>query len=89
MNQTIIDAIRNRRVINFTYDGERRSAEPHCYGIDTKGHEALRAWQRNKGWRLFHLSEIRQLSVDAATFTGPRPGYNPNDKHMQRIIVAL
>jgi predicted DNA-binding transcriptional regulator YafY len=85
----IVGAIENQTHLSFSYDGESRTVEPHCYGIDTKGHEALRAWQVNKGWRLFHVSEMGTLSDTGRAFTGARPGYNPNDKHMVRIIARL
>lgn len=89
MNQAIVAAIKGRSVIRFFYDGEQRTVEPHCYGIDMKGHEALRAWQIGKGWRLFHVSEATGITTTRDTFYKPRDGYNPHDKHMQRIIAAL
>lgn len=89
MNRTIVDAITNKHILHFIYHGERRAVEPHCYGVDTNGHEALRAWQQGKGWRLFHVSDIWQLTEAQHTFAGARPDYNPNDRQMIRIFAAL
>ena len=82
MHQDIIDAITHGRVLRFTYDGEDRWVEPHYYGKDTKGHDALRAFQRDKGWRLFHTSKIARVVWDGTKFSGNRPGYSGHDKAM-------
>src|SRR5437764_7757795 len=42
MNQMIVDAIRKRRRLRFTYNDNIRIAEPQCYGIGVKGTELLR-----------------------------------------------
>lgn len=90
MNRAIISAIQGQRTLTFNYHGERRTVEPHCYGLDTKGHEALRAFQRgSKGWRLFHVSEIAGLVDVGEGFDGPRPDYKRNDKGMSRIYAQL
>ncbi|WVX49402.1 hypothetical protein ROLI_024960 [Roseobacter fucihabitans] len=88
MNRFIIDAINNTQTLSFYYDDESRTVEPHCYGCDTQGHEALRAYQINKGWRLFHLAEMGPIQI-GPSFTAPRPQYNPNDKHLARIYARL
>lgn len=89
MNATIAGAIQSKVVLQFWYNGSQRMAEPHCYGIDTKGHEALRAYQIEKGWRLFHVSDITGLSKTDQKFLGPRPQYSRNDSHMKQIFAQL
>ena len=89
MHQLLIDAIHERRIVTFAYDGERRMVEPHCYGQDSKGHRALRAFQLGKGWRLFHVSEAWGLQATDERFPGPRPGYRRGDRHMQAIFAQL
>ncbi len=42
MHQTILTAVKEQRTLTFTYHGERRHVEPHCYGRDKKGHDAVR-----------------------------------------------
>ena len=90
MNRAIISAIQNQRTLTFNYHGERRTVEPHCYGMDTKGHEALRAYQTGgKGWRLFHLSDVVGLVDVGESFDGPRPDYRRNDRGMSQIFAQL
>jgi predicted DNA-binding transcriptional regulator YafY len=92
----IANAIRGRNVISFLYHGKNRVVEPHTYGIDGKGHKALRAYQiggnaseRIPCWRIFHESEMLSLSVSAQKFAGPRPEYNPNDPAFATILAQL
>src|SRR5215469_5894115 len=67
--KTIIEAIRNRMVLEFSYNGEPRSVEPQTYGINAAGAPILRGYQRaggsisgyTKGLRLFELRKISQL----------------------------
>ena len=42
MNQVICDAIRNRCVLKFTYDGHPRIVEPHAYGLSRARNEVMR-----------------------------------------------
>jgi predicted DNA-binding transcriptional regulator YafY len=79
-------AIHSRNVLTFSYHGRQRVVEPHTYGIDSKGHMALRAYQiggsaseRIPCWRIFHQSEMLFLAVSAQQFDGPRPEYKRND----------
>jgi hypothetical protein len=86
-------AIQNRQLLSFTYDGFARVVEPHCYGIDGKGHPALRAYQvrggsesgEYVGWKLFHVREMRNVTELNDRFAGPRPGYKRGDKAFNRI----
>lgn len=89
MNQIIADAVRNMRTISFWYNGERRTVEPHCYGVDGKGHDALRAYQLGgKGWRLFHVDEMSGLATGDQTFR-ERPDYSRNDRAMDQIYAQV
>lgn len=89
MNRVLCDAIEQRRILRFGYDGVIRLVEPHAYGVSSKGTEVLRAWQRDAGWRLFSLAKMGGLEVLEENFEGPRPGYRARDSHMDRIFCAL
>ncbi|GLQ24492.1 hypothetical protein GCM10007853_23660 [Algimonas ampicilliniresistens] len=93
MNQTIISAIQNREILEFHYKGRMRRVEPHMYGIDTKGHPSLNAWQLSGGsgqdFRNFHLDILSMLCKSGQTFSGPRPGYNPNDPAVPQVFARL
>lgn len=72
MNQTITNAIRERRLLRITYKGESREVEPHIYGRQTSGKDALSAWQRSGGsgvgFRLFHLADLSACADLALSF---------------------
>jgi len=82
-------------VVTFRYNGMTRTVEPHLYGVNTAGHEALSAYQTggfsrssdSPGWRMFLLSGIRDLVVEDARFERSRPGYNPHDSGMTQIFA--
>ncbi|WP_367275167.1 WYL domain-containing protein [uncultured Erythrobacter sp.] len=89
----ICDAIRDRQVISFLYKGRTRTVEPHLVGYDNDGDLTLSAWQLSggsgQGFRDFHVSKLSGLTISPQTFAGPRPGYNPNDKTLSRIVCRL
>lgn len=96
MNQEIIEAIENKNLIEFNYDGESRIVEPHCYGLSTKGNEVLRAYQvdgysssGNMGWKMYDLGKADDINILEDTFDNARSGYNRGDKAMSAIYSEL
>ncbi len=93
MNETIANAIRERHLLRITYKGESREVEPHLYGRQTSGKDALSAWQRSGGsgvgFRLFHLADLSACAELAISFPGPRDGYNRDDKQFAVVFVQL
>lgn len=93
----IADAIGHRHLLTFRYDGFLRVVEPHTYGTDRKGNEALRAYQvsggsdsgESIGWKIFHVSDMRGLSTLTDSFSGPRPGYKRGDRAFAIIRAQL
>ncbi len=93
----ISQAIAGKQLITFSYDGYSRTVEPHTYGIDGKGHKALRAYQvgggsssgEYRGWKLFHVSEMRGLAVLPETFSSARQGYKRGDNAFSTIYAQL
>lgn len=93
----IADAIGHRQLLSFRYDGYIRIVEPHTYGIDKKGHETLRAYQisggsdsgESVGWKIFHVSDMRSLSVISESFPAPRLGYKRGDRAFATIRAQL
>lgn len=99
----LTQAIRNRNVIYFFYEGDEklgkgwRWVEPVAYGISKAGNGVIRAWQLRedpsvskigKGWRLFRTDKIKRLSISLRKFNRPRKGYNPTgDRSMGKMIV--
>ena len=97
MSQMIIQAIRDRELITFFYDGYPRAVEPHAYGQSSKGEELLRAYQVAGGsssgsvrsWRLFRVDQINGFHQGGEGFSGPRTGYSPNDSALEIIYAQL
>lgn len=97
VNQTICQAIREMRLLEFTYHGYRRVVEPHAHGEDAQGHDALRAYQAGgssssgdaQGWKIFHTDEMLGVSLSGQRFSSARPGYKRDDKAMNRIYCQL
>lgn len=84
------EAIINRQVVRFVYDGLQREVE---LGTTTAGRPALRAYQTAggsrsgtvPGWHLFSLDKIGGIAMIQESFSGERPWYNPVDKAMSTI----
>lgn len=79
-------AIKDKTLVQFTYDGRVRIVEPFICGISTAGNYVLSAFQlRGSGktkpmsWRMFELGEMSQLTVTRHTFQGKRDKYNSED----------
>jgi hypothetical protein len=95
MNSEIINAIEKQNVIVFDYEGGARTVEPHCYGLTTKGNEAIRAYQIDgysssgkMGWKLYDLSKAYNIEVSRDTFD-VRDDYKKGDKGMSRIFTEI
>ncbi len=95
MNTTIINAIKNQNIIRLDYDGKSRTVEPHCYGITTKGNEAIRVYQIDgysssgiMGWKLYDLSKVDDIEVLDQIFE-VRDNYKKGDKGMSRIFIEI
>jgi predicted DNA-binding transcriptional regulator YafY len=97
MNTTICQAIKEKRLIQFYYDGGTRVVEPHMVAENEAGHYSLSAWfvrgyssSGGQGWREYLLSGISSLAVLDEVFSGPRPGYNPSGgKKFPNVICRL
>lgn len=93
----IIEAIRNQKVLEFSYNGQSRVVEPQTYGISIAGRPILRGYQRSggsasgytKGLRLFELGKISHLRETGDPFLKARPEHNPNDSAMSDVIISL
>ena len=87
VDQLLRAAIASRRLVTFTLDGCRRTAEPHDYGI-VDGVPRLFFYQirgesrsgRPIGWRWGTLSKISELQILDERFAGPRPA--PSGRHI-------
>jgi hypothetical protein len=92
MNQIIVDSIKDKRRLSFTYNGRARIAEPQCYGVGNRGTELLRVHQIQGGAQrepLFDMSKMQDLVVLDEHFVKPGPNYKRNDSAMKTIFAQL
>lgn len=97
MDQRIVDAVREMRLVQFTYDGHHRIVEAHAYGVTTAGHEAIRCYQvagsgsdgASTGWHMMLESKVVGLEVLGECFRESRAGYRRGDRGMCRIYCEL
>ena len=75
MLQAIINAIRNRDYISFTYSGLHRVAQPAAAGSSRAGNDVLRCYQTEGGhitpgheWDFCEISKISNLSAVGKRF---------------------
>ncbi len=93
----LVKAIHERRLVTFRYEGLMRKAEPYTYGINKKGHEVLSAFrvagssksENRPMWRLYLISEMRNLQITDETYSAIRSGYKRNDSRMEKIFAQL
>jgi hypothetical protein len=93
----ICDAIRARKLMMYEYGGLIRVVEPHLLGESGTGDALLSGWLRpgysrsdpNGGWRTWRVDRIGSAQILDQQFAGPRPGYNPGDGRMGRVLCAL
>lgn len=98
IDQQLRFAIANTRLIEFSYHGIRRVAEPHDYGIQN-GTIKLLVYQRTRaggsdprddsvqGWRLLEVDKMTECSVVEATFSGSR-GAAHHRHHAWDVVYA-
>src|SRR5262245_49219358 len=88
-------AIAHRRLVEVTYQGRARLAEPHDYGAQ-RGADRLLIYQRRgpakpgqspRGWRLLDVAKIEGLVVLDETFDGSR-GDQHHDHHAWDPLYA-
>lgn len=80
--KVLTEAILNKAVVEFYYDGGIRVVEPHMVALNEAEHLSLSGWflrgyssTGGQGWREYLVSEIVNLTVLNEGFAGARPGY--------------
>ena len=96
MNEIIIEAIKNKKIIECTYKDELRVVEPYTYGLSSKDNDILRVYQIDGGstssdklgWRLLTVDKMININVLDDDFIADRDDYNPEDKAMTTIYIT-
>lgn len=97
VDSLLCTAIARRQLLIFGYADAVRVVEPHIYGRNTAGHEALSAWLRpgqsrtdpEGGWRMYLVESLQAPHLLPEVFKGPREGFNPVDPHFETIYCRL
>ena len=96
MLDTLINAIRNRMVIEFTYTGIRRIGLPAAVGVSRNGKTVLCIYQTGgehntpgHDWNLCLVDELSDVVVTKDTFLEDPPNYRKGDKRMVEIYAEL
>ncbi len=95
VNEELVRAVQERRVVRFMYAGGLRVAEPHCYGWTLRGNEVIRAYQTEgdsfsgtMGWKLFFVMEMMGIVVLDEYFD-VREGFAKGDAGMFDIYCEV
>lgn len=91
----IEQAIRDKKLISFKYNGHSRLAEPHVLG-DKDGVRQVLCYQiggtSSKGvvpdWRRFDVHSTYNLTVEAQSFPGARPQPGRHSSWDRVIIIV-
>src|SRR5688500_11582541 len=81
----ICQAIGDRHLLTFDYNGRARVVKPYCYGLSADGTEKLRAIQvggssTSGGFgfgKLWSVAQMTAVQVSKQTFVPDDPNYNP------------
>jgi hypothetical protein len=93
----LTDAVHDRAVLEFEYNGHHRVVQPSAHGLNLKGNESLRGYQiggssrsgRMPPWRMFKVAQIQGLILTGDTFTDEPEGYRCGDLGMTVIFADL
>ncbi len=96
MHQTIIKAIKERRLLELTYKDIQRTVEPYAYGATKTGYKKLTCFQikgshsssKPHVWDYLDVSKITKLNLLDETFVR-RDGYKPNDPNITTMYAQL
>ena len=97
MKNLIIEAIENKKTLEFNYQGFYRIVEPHTLGVFNNGNILLIAYQTDGEsksrkapfWSTFLINEIEDLLILEDTFLEPREGYKKGDARFMEIYCEL
>lgn len=95
--ETICHAIKNRIVIQFSYEGYSRIVEPFTLGyhkdtsnlvLSAYGVGGYSKSQSEPPWRLYIVNQISGITFTNQRASTSRIGYNPNDSRISSIICT-
>lgn len=97
-NVIITQAIRERRKLQFNYQGRTRVVDPHVFGVSSKGNEIILCWQTGgssskpgdlPNWRMFETDKIQGLQITNDNFTPRAQSRNPFESDIRTAYVSV
>jgi hypothetical protein len=93
----LCQAILQRRLLAFDYQGRPRVVASYCHGVTRAGDEVLRAVQvagssrsgRFGTGKLWKISEMRSVRLLDDAFVPDDPDYQPDDTAMSKIHCRI
>ena len=93
--ERLVRAILDHRIVEFVYQGYRRTVEPYLLGLHEAGEPILLGYQTAgashsgdvPGWRTFITTAIGEVDITDRSFTGPRSDFNPYAHSMLDIFA--
>lgn len=96
MDDIIRTAIKNKNLIEFTYENKHRIAEPHVYGVLDGKRQLLVyqiAGQSSSGnlpnWRRMDVSKISNMRILDDRFPGRRPYPSGEHSSFDTVYVVV
>jgi hypothetical protein len=93
--ERLVRAILDHLVVEFVYQGYRRTVEPYLLGLHEAGEPILLGYQTAgasqsgeiPGWRTFITTSIGDVAITSQSFSGPRSDFNPYGHAMLEIFA--
>ena len=93
----LCEAIGQRLLLKFDYNGSRRVVQPYCHGVSSTGQESLRAIQVGgapggrliSSGKLWTVAKMSNLKLSSQPFKPNDPHYNPQDSAMKSIHCRI
>jgi hypothetical protein len=96
LDNIIRTAIANRNIIEFSYHGYDRIAEPHIYGV-YNGRKQILVYQIGgqsasgglPNWRKINVDEIYSIQITPQNFYGPRSFPSGEHSSFDEILAVV
>lgn len=93
--ERLVRAILDHRIVEFVYQGHRRTVEPYLLGLHEAGEPVLLGYQTGgtsqsgeiPGWRSFITTAMGDVDLTQDTFPGPPADFNPLGHSMLEIFA--
>ena len=96
VRETLCSAVRDCRIVEFTYEGHKRRVEPYVVWKDSTADWQLGGWSlgfsksgTEPPWRCYNLDRIHDVQVTDDAFDGGRDGYNRNAERYRNACCRI